>query len=320
MRFGKEKRRLPTAGLSRRDQWRVILLILVVGGVIALVDSFRSVSSPEAAPPVPRNAPATQSVVEATDRAGELGVLTGEELRSFEDNTVLMSREEGATFFKAVRKLKSLRNATLARIAREDIAHSVLMADPELFRGQVIRLQGHIRRLIKRPVPSDVHDMDGLLEGWVFTPESDINPYRIVTLSVDDQIPMGKSYEPVPVELVGMFVRREAYASQSGTSVAPLLIAKKIRFREVAPPSTSDQLTPMLAGAICLAMSAILGAFLMTVRRQQRRRIEFRVATTHETGPVDIVSESPDEFLASLSVDGDSFEHRPELTSNTAPD
>ena len=301
MRFDRDTSR-PTAGLSRATQWKFIAMICGIGVLIALFDTVLDRPSQELASSSTSTGTGSRPKPETVD----LGLLTAEEYNTFEDNTVGMSRAEGVAFFKAIRELEKIRNATLDRIARNDVVHSVLMADAEMYRGQLVRLKGQIRRLTERPVPSDVTGMDGLLEGWVFTPDSDVQPYRVVTLLADEQIPRGEQFDPVPVELVGVFIRREAYASQKGTSVAPLLIAKRIGYRVVAPPSESDRLTPMLAGAVCLAMSAILYAFMTTMWRQQRRRIEFRIATDREAGPGDIESESPGEFLASLELKADS--------------
>lgn len=301
MRF--EKSPSPTAGLSRSTQRRFILLILGIGLLIAAFDWIRATPVHKARPDNAGLGTPSESDLEANRRAAELGILTLEELQSFNDNQVLMPPEERANFFKALRNIKTIRNSTLAGIARRDVVHSVLMADPQIYRGQVIRLTGQIRRLTPHVMPKSETDLTGLVEGWIFTPDSDIQPFRVIAWSADEQIPEGDFFEPVPIEVDAMFVRVEPYASQQGTSRAPLLIAKKISYRPVAAQSTSDRLTPILTLAICVAMTAIFGAFLMTLRRQQRRRLQFRINASREEGPGDVESEPPGEFLQNLQLE-----------------
>lgn len=305
----------PAAGIPRKSQWKLIVLIFGLGVAIAAFDFGGSEPSGAVISSLP-SSPSPEAL--GPGAMIDLGVLNADQFATFEDNTVGLSRAEGQALYSAIDKLKTIRTSTLARIAREDVVHSVLMADPEIYRGELIRLAGHVRRLTEHATPSDVETADGLLEAWVFTPESDIQPYRIIALSADDVIPRGPSFEPTPVEVIGMFVKRGAYASQSGTSVAPLLIAKKITHRVVAPPAAEDRLTPIFAAAVCVAMTAILGAFLMTMRAQSRRRIEFRVEANQRPAPTEIDALAPSEFLATLELESDESAHPFESSESAA--
>lgn len=334
MRFRTDRGGSSPAGLSRRDQRRIILIIFVLGAVVLAFDLART---PEPSSQLPAReeesvtvAGALRPVVttestqgepssvadggalenadanEATtggDAVGPLG-LGQDAWDVFEDNTVGLTRAEGSAYYNALRRLGNLRNSTLGRIARRDVVYSVLMADPEQYRGEAIALRGQLRRLTPAVTHDDGKDLEGVLEGWLFTEDSDIQPYRVVTLDADSSIPRGESFEPVTVELVGVFVKRVAYASNAGTSVAPWLIAKKIHFVPPVVLDTNDRLTPILTAAVCVAMTAIFGAFLMTLRRQTRRRIEFRMAVAERSGPdADIECEPPTEFLAALGAE-----------------
>lgn len=324
-------------GLSRRDQWRLILAILAVGLIILAVDFVSTANQkrpePNASTDLPTalpaivvdenlsagqnstndqnvvmpddDSPAELEIAAGEDRSEETGPLglTREQWGVFRDNEPNMFRSEGVVFYQALRNMKKLRNATLGRLARRDVVYSVLKADPEVYRGELIYLEGQLRRLTETPIPADEEGLASLIEGWIFTEDSDVQPYRIVTLGADEAIPRGDSIEPVKVRLVGAFVKNQTYASNGGTGVAPLLIAKKIGFVPVPAVERRDQLTPVLTTAISVAMVAIFGTFLMTLRRQTKRRIEFRLSNANTEGPGDIPCEPPSEFLASLELD-----------------
>lgn len=355
MRFRQTDKR-SRVGLSRKDQWRLILAILSIGLIILAVDFVSTANQKRpalnAAPDLPTALPAIvgndnlaadqnstgdQNVAEnqnvatpdndnptesgtvlldnPSEETGPLG-LTREQWDVFRDNEPNMFRSEGVVFYQALRNMKKLRNATLGRLARRDVAYSVLKADPEVYRGELIYLEGQLRRLTETPVPADEEGVAPLIEGWLFTEDSDVQPYRIVALGADEAIPRGDSIEPVKVRLVGAFVKNQTYASNGGTGVAPLLIAKKIGFVPLPTVERRDQLTPVLTTAISVAMVAIFGAFLMTLRRQTKRRIEFRLSNANTEGPGDIPCEPPSEFLASLELGEADAEDASVTTSN----
>lgn len=281
---------------------RLIAIIVGIGFLIAAFEFVRQPQrKPKPLPPPP--ALSAEQVATIQEQTAELGVFTVEDLEAFEDNSVLLSAKEKQALFKGLHAINSIRNSTLDRIARSDVAHSVLMADPDVYRGQLIRLSGQVRRLTQHVVPKDAEGLQNLLEGWVFTPDSDINPYRIITWAADDVIPRGDSISPVNVEISALFVRVEPYASQGGTSRAPLMIAKRISALQVAPEAKADQITPFLTSALTASAIAIMGAFLMTLRRQKRRRLEFRIASSRESGPGEIDAELPADFLRNLELE-----------------
>lgn len=237
----------------------------------------------------------------ATETADESrrGVVRRSDLQAARDDTVGLSRAEGLSLRAIFDELGNTQHRALAAASRADVTFSVLSADSDRYRGEVLHVQGLLRRLTEASLPGTGELT--LWEGWVFSDDSGDRPYRVLTLD-RGELPIGEALDPVAVRFDAIYFKRTAYASVGGMGVAPLLLAKRVTGvpPKVAPPSSAaPAVLPVLVTAVT---GCLLLAFLRTTATQRRRRIEFRVSAAHSDGSIDVSADSPAEFLASIDV------------------
>lgn len=153
------------------------------------------------------------------------------------DNTLGIRRSEGDAYGHLLVKAAHFTEQQLEQAARNDVAFTVLMLESDDYRGDLITISGALRRLTPFPVGESTPGIDQLFEGWVFTLDSGTHPYRIVCTEVPAGLTVGERIEPQPVQVTGYFLKRQGYAAAGGQHVAPLLLAKTIRW---TPPRTAS--------------------------------------------------------------------------------
>lgn len=317
MRFDRPDRRRP-AGLSRKEQWRLIGLIALFGLVLLAMDAasrpgmwawIAPGGQPPASATVEPVAGGETTAVEETIAPDDPRTPPRDaslfELGTFEgvrDNTVGFQRADGGAFEAVVAALHSTQNRTLRVAAREDATYSVLMADSEAFRGSVVRLEGELRRLATAVLPADLEGIPPMLEAWILTEDGGDRPLRVLTLAADEALPRGERLDPVRVRTDAVFFKRYAYAAEGGGRVAPMFLAKRLTALHVPPSRPNDRLSPVLLLLIAVPLLFVVYAFTRTVSRQNRRRGDFRQNTAAEGGPGTPDAVAPGEFLSNLRV------------------
>ena len=293
------------AGLDRRSQLHLIGLIFLFGGVLLAFELGRTPEVPEAAVVAAEpldfqvRGPVALAAGEFISPPDEEEA--GDPLAGIEDNTLGLSRREFEAASRILKDLAMTDAEEMQRLARTDASFTVLMQQPDLYRGKVVRLVGDLRRLTPFPSLARYDGPDETVEGWLFTLESGTNPYRIIALDAAPSIDTGESIEPTPVIVDGVFFKRFGYATATSSHVAPMLLAKSIRLKPqaVAPPN-DNSLTPL----ILIAAAVLMGLLVVAVRRkEQRRDVRFRINDGSRVPLEDIESEDPGEFLERLSVE-----------------
>ena len=169
------------------------------------------------------------------------------------DNTLGVRHDEAAAYQAVLKRVRSIRLADLER-AGERVGYTLLMLDADQYRGRPITLEGRLHRLLPLPARQDAPPSDQLYEAWLFTDESETDPYRVVCVEIDDGLAIGEEIRSRPrVRVTGYFFKRQGYASQGGLHVAPLLLAR--RLRRVAPTAISQphlSLVPWIVGLALL--------------------------------------------------------------------
>ena len=292
------------AGLTRRTQWQLIGLIVLLGVVIGLA---QYAARPEvwawvAGKPAPPAGPdVADNAAPRTPAEGYAGLVSEASVAAARDNTVGLSRTEAAGLSQLVSELSNTQHGTLSRAARGDVTFAVLMADSDAYRGQVISARGQLRRLLPWPAPAGA-DFPEMFEAWVFGEDADGRPYRVLTTAADG-LPRGEQFDPVLVQFDGVFFKRTAYASEGGTGLTPTLVARRITAVPVAPSQPGDRVGNILPLFVAIAMAFAVLAFFRS-QSGRKKRIAFTVGGGGETdGPGDISAESPGEFLSNLTVE-----------------
>jgi hypothetical protein len=121
---------------------------------------------------------------------------------------------------------------------RKDLTYTHLMEDPERYRGEVVRVEGQLRR-VNRHAPTWKADNEGgvrdLYEAWIFPESLGANPYCVLFVEWPAGLPrdvLGKEKinHPVTVFLDGYFFKRYRYdaARNGGTRDVPLVIGHSL--------------------------------------------------------------------------------------------
>jgi hypothetical protein len=226
-------------------------------------------------PPPPRSA--------AADRAP---VLDADLLASVVDHTKIPSwqenREEALAFEHTFMVAHQTPLKALAKSARRDLTLAHLKEEPAKNRGQVVHLEGLLRRL-RRFDPSTYAARQGIkdhYEGWIYTDTSFTNPYCVVVSEIGSGIPVADKIEDCPVSVDGYFFKRYRYQAGDKLHEAPLLIGRSITQPKttVAPPaesSTGEMLIQVFLGL--LAVTAVLAIGLAVWFRHSDKRILDRI-------------------------------------------
>ncbi|MBX3443601.1 MAG: hypothetical protein KF774_14435 [Planctomyces sp.] len=139
---------------------------------------------------------------------------------------------------------------------------------PEEFRGELLRIEGTVRRL-QRCNERLTPDPEGeLYDAWVFTEESGTMPWRVIAPTISGDLRPGIEIS-IPARTSGYFFKLMGYATPGGAAVAPVLIAPGWKVsaaaapatppvRRIGPPSARSTLLLMAGAAIVLSLAVRL--------------------------------------------------------------
>jgi len=186
----------------------------------------------EAAPAVKDGAPPVwqETVVPIPDSDGAADPAEQEAFREEAQAIVdkkALSAEEMASYWRLVRWARAESTPDLEKRARRDLLFTHLFQDPAKYRGELIRLRLHVKRVLQHTdVPKNSADTKELYEAWGVTDDSQSFPYCVVFTDKPPQLKMG----PVVFEeatFVGFFHKQMLYQDPEEKSrVAPLLIGR----------------------------------------------------------------------------------------------
>jgi hypothetical protein len=200
-------------------------------------------------------------------------------LSGIEDNTVGVRRAELDAYHQMLTKVRELPYEERRKHALGDVAFTVIMLQPEDYRGRLVGITGQLHRLSEYPVMKNDAGIDRLYEGWVFTEESGNNPWRFVCTSLPEGLHLASLSLPRRVRVEGYFFKRMGYASEGGQHVAPTLLARSFELFAVpvgnAPQIQSQMRSWMLAaiGVMIVVLGATFWWFAVSDRRYAKSRL-----------------------------------------------
>lgn len=156
-----------------------------------------------------------------------------------------------------------------ARAAR-DIAITQLWEQPEKYRGKLIELQLHVRRVLEYEAPENSYGIAKVYELWGWTDESRSFPYVVVLPEKPAGLPIGTNVR-TDVLFVGYFLKTMAFQAVDAARAAPLLVG---RAKVVAPPSArryEPMSIPTLI-AVSLGLSVVLVGTIVWFLGKTRQR------------------------------------------------
>ena len=151
--------------------------------------------------------------------------------------------------------------ADLHSQARADLAFVHLFEEPAKYRGQLVTLEGRLRRLLRFDPPAlpAKEGVPNLYEGWLYTGGSATNPFCILASELGLGLTTGEKIDR-EVTYTGYFFKRYRYKAGDGWRDAPLLIGRSI---ELSKESSAEP-APALVGTVYMpAIFALLAATLL---------------------------------------------------------
>lgn len=157
-----------------------------------------------------------------------------------------------------------------------------MLKNPQAYRGQLVPLQGHVRRVEEMPIVDGDVDLGVAFQAYLFTEDSRTHPYIIVCREVPPGMPRGGDVLE-EVAVTGYFFKLYAYDAQDAVRIAPLLIAQRIEWfpRQEAAPVIS----PFWGSVVATLALLILIAFLWRITAKDRRIRQERLRKMADDAP-----------------------------------
>jgi hypothetical protein len=218
--------------------------------------------------------------------------------------TVLLG--EYQAYCEAVVKASQTSTKAFANSARHDLTYAQLFSDSAKYRGQVIQVEGRLKRVRSFDAPTMVvqANVPTIYEGWVFThPAYGADPVCVVFTELPPGVPVAEDVH-LQVTFDGYFFKRYRYRSADSkpgqAREAPLLIGRAPILVEAAgatataPASGSLPVGPLLAVLMALILGTLGLAFgLHLWFRRSDERVRARVAGTRVPAELELGDPPP---------------------------
>jgi len=198
--------------------------------------------------------------------------ISPERLALIQDNSVGIRDSERDLYYELLARVRDEPIAGLEQAARDDVAFPVLMNESSKYIGQLLTVEGELRRLQPYPFGQNEHGIDQLYEAWIKTLDAGDNPYRILCTRIPGEIPAGMHIEPgTLVKVTGYYFKRYGYPAQENRlHVAPLILAPEIHWFSSRQTSSA---IPDDGGVVpyVLVLAGFMGAAIAILLWQFRR-------------------------------------------------
>lgn len=177
------------------------------------------------------------------------------------DKTPLQGREMSA-YWRFCSWSLSQSFQDMAARAHQDMAFTQFWEQPEKYRGELVELRLHVRRVLKYDAPENSSGAKTVVEVWGWTDESKSFPYCCVLVDPPADLPVGTEVS-AEMRFVGYFLKIMSYRAFDVGRGAPMLIgrARLIVPRKPAGTSASEMGMLLIAG-LGLAVVVIGSIFL----------------------------------------------------------
>jgi hypothetical protein len=173
--------------------------------------------------------------------------------------------------------------ADMERRADKRVIFTQLWEQPDKYRGKLIRLRLHIRRILDWDASENPAGVRRVHEAWGWTDDSKSFPYVVVFSDAPEGMPLGDNLQQEGV-FVGYFLKTMGYTAFNKNRSSPLLIGrmKWMGSTPASPPivSRSDWFWISAVG-VPLVLILAFGTWFQMFRRS--RRFKLPAAAADET-------------------------------------
>jgi hypothetical protein len=268
----------PRNYFSRREQRRLLLLVMMLGLVLFLVGEARhpenfawlwSLGQRPAAPQA--SLPPAGAARQGGAFGGYFPGVTPRYLKEVRDDFPFVTADVDA-WFQLLHILRGTDAEKLAAASIGQVTYVQMLQQPEEYRGRLVTLRGIMRRANRVPAPENDYGFEHYYQTWI-TPQDDPNNLVVVyCLSLPEGFPNGMKLEE-SVELEGFFFKRWVYQAQDKPRTAPVVLAKTVVWHKrpaaAAPPVDESPISilTMVLVAVFFALSVTAYVYYRTVDR-----------------------------------------------------
>ena len=294
----------PRNYLARREQWRLLVLVLSLGLVAGMISKARdpksfawfaaledpsrwtnaaNVSSREAEvdnrlPPRPAREEVPGTFVSPAapqrDPAGDGRYFRGvkpECLSAVVDDTTFRYDERDA-WFNLLDVLKKTDEATLRKASTGRVTFAQLFNQSRDYRGQLVTLVGTIRRAHRLTAPRNDFGIETYYQTWLQSDDNRESPMVVYCLNLPKGFPTGMNVAE-DVEITGFYFKRWAYKAQDSPRTVPALLTRTVEWRPrtpVAQTAPMDTFTILSVVGTALLASLVIVVFAYVRTRPSR--------------------------------------------------
>lgn len=194
-----------------------------------------------------------------------------DQLEAIDDRAPLKQREMGA-YWRLMNWSRTEPFNQLENRAKDDVPFTQLWEQPEKYRGQLIRLRMHVRRVLEYDAPENTYGIAKVYEAWGWTEESRSFPYVVVFPEAPPDLPIGTDVR-AEIVFVGYFMKIMSYKAFDNPRGAPLLIGRATMVSSPIPEPPS-KLDPWIIPLIVIAATAFIGiTALMGIRSRGKSKV-----------------------------------------------
>ena len=326
---------------SRREQWRLLVLIMGLGLVIVmmreaareenwvwLTGQANTQSSGTKDPNTdydtayqPTLPPRKRDGVRIT--SGNLpppevtegyfpGVVSGY-LDRVEDNRTHQHPEEAAAWFNLWQVLRVNDDEFIDPESTGPVTFGELFEQPDVFRGKLVTVEGTVRRAeYVAAAKNNRVQLEGYYRLVLRLRGGDNRPVFLYTLQLPEKFPLGDKLD-AHVKASAFFYKLWLYSGHKGHSwIAPVLLAKSIRWKPTPPTGQPIIASTAIILTLGLAMASILVAWWLMKRSNQIGRapetMRYAARSSPDINPEEVEQSARDHLrdLASRETSCDS--------------
>lgn len=262
----------------------MLMLLVLVGLLIErtrnpamwtwLVGNGGPVGQPATAPLPPPDANAVAAVQPNDEELAALQL----DLETVRDRTDLRPVEMPA-YWRLLRWSNAHPFAAMQAAARKDVLFTHLWERPKEWRGQLVELKLHVRRVLSYEAGANDQGIKTLYEAWGVTDDSQSFPYVVVFSELPPGLAQGADVRD-ELTFVGYFLKTMSYQAGDAMRGAPLLLgqvrrnAVAVTGPTAAPPSTGfgQWFIPVCLVCLAISMAFSLRRLLLPARTRQFTR------------------------------------------------
>lgn len=218
------------------------------------------------------------------DQDLEQRIAVEEEFQAVTDKTTKMQREEMPAYWRLMTWVTQQPFESLKNRSRRDLTLNDLMLQPENYRGQLIRLDLHVSRVLEIDAPRNALGLEKLYEVWGWSSDSHAWLYVGVCPELPDGFPVGTELVE-QATLYGYFFKLQGYleagaAPRSEPLAAPLVIGR-LHWQPRAPATLVGSELPWIVG-IAIGMIALLAIRVIWMLGRKKLSFHSPVQTTSQ--------------------------------------